>query len=102
MADHIFDDSMKLDRRPSGSRVTEREEGWTEGVVSTVHGFVSVYAQGGEDSTYASRLDFIWRGRLYMRNYSKQRLSKRGLVTAADRFAHEIAAAAPPRLQGQT
>jgi hypothetical protein len=90
MADLIFDESMALDKRPSGSRISTHPNGWTDGAVSTVYGFVLVYAQGDAEHFHASRLDFIWHGRLYMRNFSKRRLSARGLVTAANRFAHEV------------
>jgi hypothetical protein len=89
MSARIYDDSMSISR-PDGRRVSVHKEGWTDGEVMTPHGFVTVYAQGDENNTYHSRLDFIWQGRLYMRNFQKRRLTPRGLVTAAARFADEI------------
>jgi hypothetical protein len=76
-------------------RTKRGEDGWTEGVVPTRHGFVSVYAQGDAQYSHHTRLDFIWAGRWYQRNFCGKRYSHRGLVTVAVRFAKEIAEAKP-------
>jgi len=63
---------------------------YAEGVVSTPHGYVRVYAQGGERSTPHTRMWFIWRGREQARG-APRRLSVVGLASVAARFAREIA-----------
>jgi len=83
----IQNDSMKLNR--SFARITRRE-GWLEGTVATKHGIVEVYVQGDAEFRHSSRLDFVHRGRLYMRTFSGKRYSPRGLVTKANQFAAEI------------
>jgi hypothetical protein len=72
-------------------RTKRGEDGWTEGVVPTRYGFVSVYAQGDARFSPHTRLDFIWAGRWYQRSFHGKRYSHRGLVTIAVRFAQEIA-----------
>lgn len=85
----VFDDSMAIGR--GFGRVENRNgNAWTDGEVVTKHGIVSVYAQGDAESHYHTRLDFAWKGRLYMRNFPNKRYSKRGLVTLAVKFAAEI------------
>lgn len=86
----IYDDSMSIGKR-GFSRIEVRKEGWTDGEIATPWGFVSVYAQGGENHFYHTRLDFICKGRLYMRNFSGKRYTPRGITTKAMRFAKEIA-----------
>lgn len=86
-----IEDSSYALGKPSGGRLALNKGEWTDGPVATRHGFVVVYAQGDANSFHVSRLDFIWDGRLYIRSYQSQRLSPRGLVTAAARFAEEIA-----------
>ena len=86
---NYFDDSVSLGQR-SMSLITDRPEGWTEGVVHTPAGTVQVYAQGSAQESYHTQLHFAWEGRLYTRNFPKRRFSQRGLVTAAHRFAMDV------------
>lgn len=86
-----FDDSMSLQKRGYG-RVVVRREGWTDGEVLTPYGIVTVYAQGDAENSPHTRLDFVWDGRLYMRNFDGKRYTARALVTKAMEFATEIAA----------
>jgi hypothetical protein len=86
----VFDDSMALQRPHSRISVGQPPRGWTDGAVFTCHGIVLVYAQGDDEYTHHTRLDFVWQGRLYMRDFNGKRYSPRGLVTLADRFAAEI------------
>lgn len=86
-----FDDSMSLEKRGYG-RIEVRKEGWTDGEVLTPFGIVTVYAQGDAENVPHTRLDFVWNGRLYMRNFGDKRYSPRGIVTKAMKFAAEIAA----------
>lgn len=83
------DDSMAVGKA-GYSRVNGGKE-WTDGEVATPWGFVVVYAQGDEQHYHHSRLDFIHRGRLYIRNFSGKRYTPRGLKTKAMQFAREIA-----------
>lgn len=92
----IFDDSIAVGKR-GFNRATENDGGWTDGEVGTPWGFVSVYAQGNSRGDNFSRLDFIWSGRLYMRNFPGTRFSKRGLKTKALQFAQEIASQSAPQ-----
>lgn len=85
----FFDDSMKVQK--DGFSRTEDRENWTDGEVVTPWGIVSVYAQGDENTTKHTRLDFVWGGRLHMRNFSGKRYSKRGIKTKAMQFAKDIA-----------
>lgn len=59
------------------------------GIVITTQGIVEIYAQGNEEYIYASRLNFAWKGRMYLRTFDK-RYSPRGIVTKAKQFAKEI------------
>lgn len=83
------DDSMKLGKRGYGRINTKN--GYTDGEVLTPVGIVSVYAQGDDQNVPHTRLDFVFDGRLYMRNFIGKRYSPRGLVTKALEFADEIA-----------
>jgi hypothetical protein len=73
------------------NRTEERREGWLDGEVATPWGFVVCYAQGSEKHRHHTRLDFIHNGRLYSRNFSGKRFTKRGIKTKAMKFAKEIA-----------
>lgn len=88
------DDSFSLGGRSHGSQVREHPEGWTDGHVVTPHAIVAVYAEAGY-----SRLGIAYGGRQHMRVYRK-RLTPRGLVTAATRFARELVGAAGEQTQG--
>ena len=84
-------DSMALCGRTIGRVTTERTNSgdYNDGCVVTPYGIVSVYAQGGGNSFPHTRLDFGLGGRLYMEQRNV-RLTKRGLATAAKRFAKRI------------
>lgn len=86
-----FDDSISLQKRGYG-RVEVRKEGWMDGDVLTPYGIVTVYAQGDAENVPHTKLDFVWRGRLHIRNFNGKRYSARGIVTKAMEFATEIAA----------
>lgn len=66
------------------------EEGWLEGYVATEHGFVRVTAPPLGDECPETSLTFIWRGRMYYREYNRV-LTVRGAVRVAARFARDIA-----------
>lgn len=86
-----FDESMSV--RGAWSRLTTNANGhgeWIGGEVGTPHGFVSVYHEAERPFT---RFDFIWDGRLYMRNLSGKRYTKAGLVRMAAAFAREVVTA---------
>ena len=76
---------------PHGRIYTRDYQGdsYLDGAVLTRHGIVEVYSQGGPSQWPSSNLTFVWNGRCYVRGRNR-RLTKRGLVTAADRFAREI------------
>ena len=63
---------------------------WLDGEVITEQGMVSIYAQGDDNCFAHTRLDFVFEGRLHMRNYPNKRYTKRGIAMLAKRFAHEI------------
>ncbi len=90
----VFDDTMAIGRS-YGCTENRNDNAWTDGTVVTNHGIVSVYAQGGDESFHYTRLDFAWKGRLYMRNFKNKRYSRRGLVTIATKFAAEIVKKSP-------
>lgn len=87
----ITDDSMKLPYRGI-NWISRHPAGWTDGEVLTPFGIVAVYAQGdkAKGESFHTRLDFVFDGRLYMRNFENKRYSSRGLVTKAYEFAAEI------------
>lgn len=89
-----YDDTMAVSR--AYSCISVRKEGWTEGTVKTPHGIVCVYAQGDDTHSDHSRLDFVWCGRLYMRNFSGKRYTPRGLARKAREFAETVAKNAKP------
>ncbi len=68
----------------------ERKEGWLDGEVVTPWGFVRCYAQGDDKSSHHTRIDFIFNGVMYSRNFSGKRYTKRGIKTIAFQFAKEI------------
>jgi hypothetical protein len=84
------DDSVSLSGR-AVNRITRDPRGWIEGPVLTPDGIVHCYAQGDEQNENHTRLDFVWQGRLYMRQFPKVRMTARGMATAAGRFAREVA-----------
>lgn len=85
----IFDQNFKVEKR-GYSRIEERREGWTDGEVITPWGVVSVYAQGDDTHAHHTRLDFVFAGRQWIRDFSGKRYSTRGLKTKAMQFAKEI------------
>lgn len=86
----IADNDCKVEQ--SGwSRISSHPAGWTDGIVITTLGIVSVYAQGDEKSSHATRLDFVWNGRCHSRTYNGKRYSSRAIKTLARKFAEEIA-----------
>ncbi len=88
----VIEFDMSL-RRPSGRTSFHPSRGhgsWVDGSVFTPHGIVTVYAQGGPDSTPHTRLEFIRDCRLYVRSFDGKRYSTRGLVTQANLFAKEV------------
>lgn len=86
----VFDDEMSAALGGSG-RIHDDPGGWTDGDVLTFYGIVAVYTQGDDRYDRHTRLDFVWKGRLHIRNISNRRYTARGLVTLAKRFAAEIA-----------
>lgn len=92
----ISDDSLSIKGR-NINRVSSNPGGYTDGEVLTEYGIVAVYAQGDENHWYGSRLDFVHGGRLYIRNFEKKRLTHRGLVRQAGKFAREVATRLTPR-----
>jgi|GEM_PF-2930169 len=84
----MYDDSISVGS--VHSQVKLNPNGWTDGCVLTPHGIVYTYAQGDDTNVDHTRLDFVYAGRLYMRNFSGKRYSPRGIVTIAKRFAKEI------------
>lgn len=66
------------------------KEGVTDGEVITSHGIVSVYAQGDTDNPRMTTLSFVYKGRMYKRNFEGKRYSPRGIVTKAKQFAKAI------------
>ena len=87
------DFSYSLDGR-AANRIhlnkTQDGETYHEGAVLTEFGTLTVYAQGGERYDPHSRIDFAYKGRVYVRNFMKTRLTPRGLVMLGRRFAREI------------
>jgi hypothetical protein len=71
------------------NRVWKHPRGYLEGCVITKHGIVSVYCQSGPDEVHHTALNFVHNGRLYSRGIDKS-FTQRGLVTIANRFAHEV------------
>ena len=83
--------SFSLASKSHGTNIRHnRDFDYHEGYVVTPNGIVGVYAQGGSHSHKYTRLDLAIGGRQYMREFDKQRLTPRGLVTAAKRFAADI------------
>jgi hypothetical protein len=77
-------------KRPTGGRITRHKSefgDYLDGSVLTPHGIVDTYSQQGDPHT---SLTFVWKGRGYVRNRNVT-LTARGLVTAAARFAAEVA-----------
>lgn len=84
----IFDDKMTVSR--GFSRIHKHENSsYLTGEVATPQGFTSVYTQGDNVHFPHTRIDFVHKGVLYMRNIEK-RYSAQYLVTLAKRFAKEI------------
>lgn len=83
----VYDSSWKFGNAISWIRDLED---YTEGAIATHYGIVSIYTQGDERFKYHSRLDFVYRGRLYTRNFRGKRYSHRGLVTKAREFARQV------------
>ena len=72
----VFDYSMKVPKQ--GFSRTEERDGWTDGEIVTPWGIVSVYAQGDDEYTHHTRLDFVHGGRLHIRNFSGKRYTDSG------------------------
>ena len=88
--ERYYDDSFAVGKGWGGSHIElNKEYNYLDGDVITPQGIVLVYAQGDKEAFHASRLDFVWRGRYYVRNFEK-RYTPRGLVTKAKQFAKEI------------
>lgn len=81
----VWDDSISVDR--GFARWSNPREGYDydEGEIATPHGWVTAYAESKH-----TRLDFLWKGRIYYRNFQNRRYSRRGMVTLAKAFAAEI------------
>jgi len=60
------------------------------GDVITPHGFVCVYAQGDGEYYYSTQLEFIFKRRVYVRQFDGKRYSPRFIVTLAHKFAEDI------------
>lgn len=89
MSEKRFDDSIAVSAPFSRIRRRDTRDGvgsWWDGEVVTPQGIVSVYS----DERY-TRLDFVYGGRLYMRNDRGGKRTERGLAILAGRFAREIA-----------
>lgn len=82
----IYNDNMKISK-PFG-RI--ENAGCPDGDVVTPYGIVGVYVYKDLAGHYHSKLDFAFKGRLYLRAFQNKRYSPRGLVTKANRFAEEI------------
>lgn len=88
MKDKIVDDSFSIGQ--GFNRVRENSSGWTSGVVVTPHGMVDAYAQGDDKHFHMTRLDFVWKGRVYVRTYHNKRYSPRAISSKAKKFSEGI------------
>lgn len=86
MKQTIFDDSYAVGAHCDW--ISDRD-GWTDSVVFCADGAVSVYAQGDEEHLHLTRLDLLVGDRVVSRSIRGKRYTKRGLITAAKRFAAE-------------
>jgi len=62
---------------------------YLDGTVITPHGYVEVMAYTYPNFS-VTRLDFIWKGRMYSRSFRSKRYSKRYCVTLAKKFAEDV------------
>ncbi len=60
------------------------------GEVVTPYGVVIAYSQGYDKNSSFSRLDYAFKGQLFIRNFTNKRFSRQYLVTLSNRFAKEI------------
>lgn len=82
-----FDDSQALNEtvgRMSGASPGAAWEGYISGEVLTPHGIVAAYSE-----IENAQLDFVWRGRLYLRCIERGYTAK-GLARKARQFADEV------------
>lgn len=86
----IFNDSFSVGKT-GFNRTQDRSHGWLDGEIATPWGFVIVYAQGDDNNEYLTRLDFIHKGRQYVRSFRGKRFTQRGVKTKAMQFARELA-----------
>ena len=62
---------------------------YDKGVLTTLHGYIKMYAQGDKRFRNLTRLTFIWNGRQHERQW-QHRYSRQYMVTLAKRFVAEI------------
>lgn len=67
-----------------------QQDGYIQGVKVTPHGIVDIYCQDADGYLAITRLDFVWKGVLYMRNW-EQCFSKKKVAQLCNEFAKEIA-----------
>lgn len=73
----------------SGVDSDGKKWGYSHGTVETVYGIVRVWTDFRKDRYKHSRLEIIRNGRQYVRTFGKG-YSRRGLVTKAAQFAHDV------------
>lgn len=84
--------SYKVSRPQGDIKQVECSAGiYLQGIVETQHGYVCVYSEPKyNDDPGHTRLDFIFKGRRYIREQQRG-LTERRLVTEATRFATFVA-----------
>lgn len=71
------------------TRWGSEQNGYQTGTRITTHGIVDIYTQYGDGWDKYTRIDFVWKGRMYMRNFDEP-LSKKKIAQLSNEFAHEI------------
>jgi hypothetical protein len=90
---NYFDDTSKV----SGHGFTRWNpfiDNYDSGLKITPHGIVDITCEKpGPEFKYSeyTRLDFVYKGRLYMRNFRGQSFNRKKLAQLANEFAREIA-----------
>jgi len=62
---------------------------YDSGVINTINGIVSAYAQGDKEAFHSTQLRFVKNGRCHNRSWDK-RYSRRGMAKLAREFSKEI------------
>lgn len=86
------DDDVKINGK--GFTRWSQNKGWESGTRITPYGVVDIYCQGDDGWDHFTRLDFVHKGRLYIRNIDKS-FGRKKLAQLANEFAKEISSRRP-------